>query len=84
MLDPNPFEGWWSALASLPNKWPKNSGALFVTIIILSGLLFPLLVSLAWDGLAPLFHAPSMTYANAAGLSFFFLLLVATIAFLKE
>lgn len=86
MPEPSPFSAWLESLSSeVQSKLPQPSPLLFSLVSVVGLLaLFPLLVMLAWDQIAPVLHAPSLTYASAAGCCFFFLVLVGTIAFLKE
>lgn len=83
MPEPSPFSAWLTGLSERLS--PKPSPLLSVLVVILASVaLAPLVVMLAWNALAPLLHAPSMTYAEAAGAVALYLILVATIAFLKE
>jgi hypothetical protein len=86
MPEPSPFSALIAGLAERAQQLsPKPSPLLSVLVVILASVaLAPLAVLLAWNALAPLLHAPSMTYAEAAGAVAFYLMLVATIAFLKE
>lgn len=85
-MDDNDLAGWVNSL--LPKSQPPLRQFLPLLSYLGAGivvyLLFSLLVMVAFNSLVPLLHVPSMTFAEALGTSFFYLVLVVTVYLLKE